>query len=104
MARLARFLDPYRRGRGFRRGLLPRVVHARSKQRRDYMARKYNSRRHQTESQEPQPAVGSQPEEARRRMLVRRAHFTTIVAAWVVTVPAAAVLSAVTFLLLDAAF
>jgi len=34
------------------------------------------------------------PEERRRRKLVRRAHFMTIVAAWVVTVPAAAVLSA----------
>ena len=77
---------------------------ARSKRRRDYMARKYNSRRRQTEGRDPQPAIAAQPEEARRRMLVRRAHFTTIVAAWVVTVPAAAALSAVTFLLLDAAF
>jgi len=77
---------------------------ARSKRRRDYMTRKYNSRRRQAEDRDPQPAVAAQPEEARRRMLVRRAHFTTIVAAWVVTVPAAAILSAVIFLLLDAAF
>jgi PiT family inorganic phosphate transporter len=33
-------------------------------------------------------------EEQARRHLVRRAHFMTIVAAWVVTVPAAALLSA----------
>jgi PiT family inorganic phosphate transporter len=33
------------------------------------------------------------PEERRRRKLVRRSHFMTVVAAWVVTVPAAAVMS-----------
>ena len=37
------------------------------------------------------------PEEYRRRKLVRRSHFMTIVAAWVVTVPAAAAMSAVIF-------
>ncbi|HRN89316.1 inorganic phosphate transporter [Hyphomicrobium sp.] len=37
-------------------------------------------------------------EEFRRRRLVRRSHLMTIVAAWVVTVPAAATLSALTFL------
>ncbi|WP_027258197.1 inorganic phosphate transporter [Leisingera aquimarina] len=42
------------------------------------------------------------PEERRRRKLVRRSHFMTIVAAWVITVPAAALLSAVIFLLLNA--
>lgn len=36
-------------------------------------------------------------EERRRRKLVRRSHFMTIVAAWVITVPAAALLSAVVF-------
>jgi len=41
------------------------------------------------------------PEERRRRKLVRRSHFMTIVAAWVVTVPAAAGMSAVIFLLLN---
>ncbi|WP_425044137.1 inorganic phosphate transporter [Primorskyibacter sp. S87] len=41
------------------------------------------------------PVLG--PEERRRRKLVRRAHFLTIAAAWVITVPAAAVLSAVIF-------
>jgi PiT family inorganic phosphate transporter len=38
------------------------------------------------------------PEERRRRKLVRRSHVMTIVAAWIVTVPAAAVLSAGIFL------
>ncbi len=37
------------------------------------------------------------PEERRRRKLVRRSHFLTIIAAWVITVPAAATLSAVIF-------
>ncbi|NVK45482.1 MAG: inorganic phosphate transporter [Rhodobacteraceae bacterium] len=40
-------------------------------------------------------------EERRRRKLVRRSHFMTIVAAWVITVPAAALLSAITFWLLS---
>ncbi|MEZ5780029.1 MAG: anion permease [Paracoccaceae bacterium] len=38
------------------------------------------------------------PEERRRRKLVRRSHVLTIAAAWVITVPAAALLSAVIFL------
>ncbi|MHA6266077.1 inorganic phosphate transporter [uncultured Aliiroseovarius sp.] len=41
------------------------------------------------------------PEERRRRKLVRRSHFMTIVAAWVITVPAAALMSAVIFYLLN---
>ncbi|OUS20404.1 anion permease [Litorivita pollutaquae] len=41
------------------------------------------------------------PEERRRRKLVRRSHFMTIIAAWVITVPAAAVMSGVIFLLLN---
>lgn len=41
------------------------------------------------------------PEERRRRKLVRRSHFMTIVAAWVITVPAAALLSAVIYLVLN---
>jgi PiT family inorganic phosphate transporter len=41
-------------------------------------------------------------EEIARRKLVRRAHVTTIVAAWVTTVPAAALLSAGIFLVLTA--
>lgn len=41
------------------------------------------------------------PEERKRRKVVRRAHFLTILAAWVVTVPMAATLSAGLFLLLN---
>ncbi|WP_321364356.1 inorganic phosphate transporter [uncultured Celeribacter sp.] len=40
-------------------------------------------------------------EERRRRKLVRRSHFMTIVAAWVITVPAAALLSAGVFWVLS---
>ncbi len=42
------------------------------------------------------------PEERRRRKLVRRSHFMTIIAAWVITVPAAALMSGVIFLVLNA--
>jgi PiT family inorganic phosphate transporter len=42
------------------------------------------------------------PEERRRRKLVRRSHFLTIIAAWVITVPAAATLSALIFFLINA--
>ncbi|UPA25056.1 inorganic phosphate transporter [Shinella oryzae] len=44
------------------------------------------------------------PEETRRRYLVRRSHFMTIVSAWIVTLPISAVLSAVVFLALNAVF
>lgn len=40
-------------------------------------------------------------EERRRRKLVRRSHFLTIIAAWVITVPAAALLSATIFFLIS---
>ncbi|MEN8893928.1 inorganic phosphate transporter [Planktotalea arctica] len=40
------------------------------------------------------------PIERRRRKLVRRSHFMTIIAAWVITVPAAAFMSAVIFTVL----
>lgn len=43
------------------------------------------------------------PEERRRRKLVRRSHFMTIIAAWIITVPAAAMLSAVIFFLIRTA-
>ncbi|WP_299926789.1 inorganic phosphate transporter [uncultured Pelagimonas sp.] len=46
------------------------------------------------------PALTSQ--ERRRRKLVRRSHFMTIIAAWIITVPAAALLSAVIFLTIQA--
>lgn len=47
----------------------------------------------------PRPDLA--PEERRRRKLVRRSHFMTIVAAWIVTVPAAAGLSAGILLLIE---
>jgi PiT family inorganic phosphate transporter len=43
------------------------------------------------------------PEERRRRKLVRRSHFMTIIAAWIITVPAAATLSAIIFVLITTA-
>ena len=43
-------------------------------------------------------------EERKRRKLVRRSHFLTIIAAWVITVPATALLSAVLFLILSSLF
>ncbi|MDN5786731.1 inorganic phosphate transporter [Pseudorhodobacter sp.] len=42
------------------------------------------------------------PEERSRRKLVRRSHFLTIIAAWVITVPATALLSALVFVGLSA--
>ncbi|ADO42951.1 inorganic phosphate transporter [Ketogulonicigenium vulgare] len=47
---------------------------------------------------EAAPAIAN--EERRRRRLVRRSHFLTIVAAWIITVPATALLSALGFLAL----
>ena len=44
------------------------------------------------------------PEERKRRKLVRRSHFMTIIAAWVITVPAAATLSGIIFLILNMLF
>lgn len=41
------------------------------------------------------------PEERRYRKLVRRSHFMTIIAAWVITVPAAALMSALIFVMLN---
>ncbi|MEP1201569.1 inorganic phosphate transporter [Tateyamaria sp.] len=43
------------------------------------------------------------PEERRRRKLVRRSHFMTIIAAWIITVPAAAILSGTIFFLINSA-
>jgi PiT family inorganic phosphate transporter len=51
----------------------------------------------ETEEEVPAPV---NREEIARRKLVRRAHFTTIVAAWVVTVPATALIAALVFTLL----
>lgn len=46
------------------------------------------------------PKRKATPEEARRRYLVRRSHFMTIIAAWVITVPLAAVLAAILYKIL----
>ncbi|MNL55764.1 Phosphate transporter family protein [compost metagenome] len=42
--------------------------------------------------------------EVRRRHLVRRSHFLTIIGAWVITVPASAALSAVLYFILSGIF
>lgn len=59
-------------------------------------------RRWKRTSRDRPQELGFAPEEHRRRKLVRRSHFLTIVAAWVVTVPAAAALSAAIFFVLTA--
>ncbi|MDR0251997.1 MAG: inorganic phosphate transporter [Brucellaceae bacterium] len=59
---------------------------------REWDAERRMRQAHQVES-EPKLA----PEERRRRKLVRRSHVLTIAAAWVFTVPAAAILSAILF-------
>ncbi|MGJ8583622.1 MAG: inorganic phosphate transporter [Marinosulfonomonas sp.] len=52
----------------------------------------------------PKPGIVIAKEERRRRKLVRRSHFMTIVAAWIITVPAAAALSGTIFMVLKAVF
>ncbi|MEZ5909446.1 MAG: anion permease [Hyphomicrobiaceae bacterium] len=64
---------------------------SRSRRRRDYMASK-GARA----SKRREPALAEQ-QYLMRRKLVRRSHFTVVVAAWVITVPVAAVLAAVIF-------
>jgi len=49
-------------------------------------------------------AVIAQPEMQKHRKLVRRSHFMTVIAAWVITVPAAGVLSGGIFLILKNLF
>jgi PiT family inorganic phosphate transporter len=59
-------------------------------------------RRRKMAEQRPLPVIPAlAPEERRRRKLVRRSHFMTIVAAWVITVPAAAIMSGMIFLVLN---
>lgn len=67
---------------------------------REYYTRRSRKRR-QMEQRNTQlePEVETPPAEIAHRKLVRRSHFLTIIAAWVVTVPAAACLSAVVFYL-----
>ncbi|MGL4395917.1 MAG: inorganic phosphate transporter [Hyphomicrobium sp.] len=48
--------------------------------------------------------TASDQEELRRRKLVRRSHFMTIIAAWIITVPAAALLAALLYLVMSSMF
>ncbi len=61
-----------------------------------YRERDADRKRRQSNRQRPVELQVAR-EELHRRKLVRRSHFMTIIAAWVVTVPAAAVMSAVIF-------
>jgi len=62
----------------------------------------HNARRRRALGRGPgqTPGEADPPEEHRRRKLVRRSHVVTVVAAWVVTVPASGVLAAAVFLAL----
>ena len=66
----------------------------RSKRRRDMIAG--------TNADKADDATPVAPEILRHRKLVRRSHFLTIIAAWVITVPATALLSAAVFFVLSA--
>ena len=68
-----------------------------SKRRIDYIRGRGN--RIALEEEEP-----ANLDETRRRYLVRRSHFMTIVSAWIVTLPVSAALSAAVFLALNALF
>lgn len=62
--------------------------------------REWHSARRAAQARKSKPKkIGAK--ERRRRKLVRRSHFMTIIAAWVITVPAAATMSAAIFLLLN---
>lgn len=64
--------------------------------------REWDTERRLKKARHALPVTDSIPvEERRRRKLVRRSHALTIAAAWVVTVPAAAILSAILFALLN---
>ena len=65
-----------------------------SKRRAAYIAMKAD------ENEIVKPKRKATPEEARRRYLVRRSHFLTIIAAWVITVPVAAILAAAIYKML----
>lgn len=66
----------------------------RSSRRADYV------KRHRIEKTDGEPT--GKREDQRRRKLVRRSHFLQIVAAWVITVPAAAVLAGILFVIFRA--
>lgn len=68
---------------------------------REYYTKHSRRRRHYMMKKTPRHARRKHPnwnqEELRRRKLVRRSHFIGIVAAWVITVPASAILAAAMF-------
>ncbi|MGY8957810.1 MAG: inorganic phosphate transporter, partial [Alphaproteobacteria bacterium] len=66
----------------------------RSKRRREMVTRSRGDDSKGDSKREETPLA---PEEIRYRKLVRRSHFLTIIAAWVITVPATALLSAAVF-------
>ncbi|WP_108663385.1 inorganic phosphate transporter [Acuticoccus kandeliae] len=61
-----------------------------------------SERRSRLKAGRPRRAKQIDIEERKRRKLVRRSHFMTIVAAWVITVPAAATMSAIVYLAIRA--
>ncbi|WP_266064632.1 inorganic phosphate transporter [Brucella intermedia] len=63
--------------------------------------REWDTERRLKKARQALPLESIPVEERRRRKLVRRSHARTIAAAWVVTVPAAAILSAILFALLN---
>ncbi len=63
--------------------------------------REWDTERRLKKARQALPLNSVPVEERRRRKLVRRSHALTIAAAWVVTVPAAAILSAILFALLN---
>ncbi|KAB2703007.1 MULTISPECIES: inorganic phosphate transporter [Brucella] len=63
--------------------------------------REWDTERRLKKARQALPLDSIPVEERRRRKLVRRSHALTIAAAWVVTVPAAAILSAILFALLN---
>ena len=75
---------------------------ARSQRRADYVAMRSES--NGNGSPPKQKSKRASADDQRRRFLVRRAHFLTIVAAWLVTVPAAAILSGVLFAVFQSVF
>jgi len=70
-----------------------------SRRRRDMMARRNGANGAEAETKKKSKSV--QPDEFRYRKLVRRSHFLTIIAAWLITVPATAVLAAIIFYALN---
>jgi PiT family inorganic phosphate transporter len=72
---------------------------------REYYTANSRRRRHyirtHKRNQPARKSFAASPDELRRRKLVRRSHFMGIVAAWAITVPSAALLSALIFFAVD---